>query len=48
MKLHENKEAFSNAIRAASDYLGIRTVFVRTFAIYRTRDRDFNPLVFYL
>lgn len=28
MTLHENKEAFSDAIRATSDYLGIREVFV--------------------
>jgi len=28
MTLHENKEAFSNAIRAASDHLGIREIFV--------------------
>lgn len=28
MTLHENKEAFSNAIRAASDHLGIRETFV--------------------
>ena len=28
MKLHENKEAFEKAIRAASDHIGIRDVFV--------------------
>jgi len=28
MNLHENKEALQDAIRAASDYLGIREIFV--------------------
>jgi len=28
MNLHDNKEAFQNAIRAASDHLGIRDIFV--------------------
>jgi predicted nucleotidyltransferase component of viral defense system len=28
MNLHENKDAFQNAIRAASDHLGIRELFV--------------------
>jgi hypothetical protein len=28
MKLHENKEAFQNAIRAASDHFGIREIFI--------------------
>ena len=28
MNLHDNKEAFQNAIRAAGDHLGIRDIFV--------------------
>ena len=40
MNLHDNKEAFQNAIRAASDHLGIRDIFVEkdywvTFLLWR-------------
>ncbi|HUX57367.1 MAG TPA: nucleotidyl transferase AbiEii/AbiGii toxin family protein [Bacteroidales bacterium] len=46
MKLHENKEAFENAIRAASDHLGIRDVFVEkdywvTYILWRLSNSEY-------
>ncbi len=50
MTLHENKEAFSNAIRATSDHLGIREVFVEkdywvTFILKRLSNSEHKDKV---
>ena len=50
MTLHENKEAFSDAIRAASEYLRIRDVFVEkdywvTLILERLSQSEFRNMV---
>ena len=50
MNLQENKNAFSDAIRAASEYLGIRDIFVEkdywvTLILKRLSKSEFRNMV---
>lgn len=50
MNLHKDKQTFKNAIRAASEFLGIRDVFVEkdywvTYALLRLNESEFSDSV---